>query len=157
MALKVFAEKAGHAHVDSCVVIILSHGNEQGILGVDERVVKVDDVVACLDRDGCPDLCGKPKLFILQACRGKTKDPKVIRSHKISSLRNRTEHRSGSVQASSDLDDYAESALDKEKDSVDGIDGIDGASRSIIERQIFDIPSHADILIAYATTPGINY
>lgn len=33
MALKVFAEKAGHANVDTCVVVILSHGNEQGILG----------------------------------------------------------------------------------------------------------------------------
>ena len=54
-----------------CVVIILSHGNDGGLINAaDGKSVSTEYVLRRFNNDACPALKGKPKFFILQACRG---------------------------------------------------------------------------------------
>lgn len=63
------------AEHDSFICIIMSHGNEEGILGIDSQAIPVDDITAKFQGgDQCPQLVAKPKLFFLQACRGDVDD-----------------------------------------------------------------------------------
>jgi len=62
-------------------VFILSHGNRYGICGTDskphdyENVLNVErDVLPLFSNSKCPTLCEKPKVFIMQACRGDQDD-----------------------------------------------------------------------------------
>ena len=58
-----------HSNFDSFVVCIMSHGDlDNAIVGADCQLVKLQDLV---DRvKDCQTLAGKPKMFIVQACRG---------------------------------------------------------------------------------------
>lgn len=53
----------------SCVVVfVLSHGTEEGVLGVDEIILPLHDIWAPFIH--VPSLAAKPKLFFIQACAG---------------------------------------------------------------------------------------
>ena len=53
----------------------MSHGNGEGILGIDSEAIPVDDITAKFQGgDQCPQLVTKPKLFFFQACRGDVDD-----------------------------------------------------------------------------------
>lgn len=53
----------------------MSHGNEEGILGIDSQAIPVDDITGKFQGgDKCPQLVTKPKLFFFQACRGDVDD-----------------------------------------------------------------------------------
>ncbi len=62
-----------HSSYDSFVCCILSHGKEGHVHGSDSMVIPLKDVTGLLDGDSCKTLVGKPKVFIMQACRGKQK------------------------------------------------------------------------------------
>ena len=59
---------------DSFICYISSHGGNDGVFGVDscENCVSVDDLSKILEPDLCPDLKDKPKIFFVQACRGRS-------------------------------------------------------------------------------------
>ena len=59
---------------DALFFIILSHGNQTGILGVDEEPASLAALTDCFTADKCPSLIGKPKVFLVQACRGEKDD-----------------------------------------------------------------------------------
>ena len=63
------ADRVEDGH-DSFICFITSHGNNDGILGVDDRVVKAAELVDIVKPGSCKKLVGKPKIFIIQACRG---------------------------------------------------------------------------------------
>jgi len=63
---------------DSFFFIILSHGNQNGILGVDENHVSLAALTDFFTSDKCKSLRGKPKVFIVQACRGDKEDPGAV-------------------------------------------------------------------------------
>ena len=67
--LKEFA-RSNHSTFDCLVIAILSHGVEGGILGTDEGLVRIEDIINQFSGLNCPTMAGKPKLFFLQACRG---------------------------------------------------------------------------------------
>ena len=69
--------KRNHANCDSFVCCILSHGKEGQVYGTDSVMVPLDDLTKKIDANTCPSLGGKPKLFFLQACRGKLKEDSV--------------------------------------------------------------------------------
>ncbi|XP_073702811.1 caspase a [Garra rufa] len=75
-ALKDFAQRQEHAHSDSTFVVIMSHGQRDAILGVHytsgnpSDVFPVDKIYRCLNTKNCPDLRDKPKVILIQACRG---------------------------------------------------------------------------------------
>lgn len=59
---------------DALVVILLSHGTESGIYGTDGLEVDLNYILTCFDNKNCKSLKGKPKVFIVQACRGRRAD-----------------------------------------------------------------------------------
>lgn len=60
---------------DCLVVIIMAHGIRFGhLLGVDcRKFVQLADLISPFHGDKSPTLIGKPKIFIVQACRGSEK------------------------------------------------------------------------------------
>ena len=55
---------------DSLVICFLSHGCREGIYGIDNDVVRIDEFSTPLNNKNCGALFGKPKMFFIQACRG---------------------------------------------------------------------------------------
>jgi len=66
-----FSKMEDHIYSQMCIVIILSHGNDGGLINAaDGKVVSTEYVLRRFNNDACPALKGKPKFFVLQACRG---------------------------------------------------------------------------------------
>lgn len=61
---------------DGFICIIMSHGNEEGILCSDHKAIPVEEIMEKFrgGMDACPQLAKKPKLFFIQACRGEVED-----------------------------------------------------------------------------------
>jgi len=59
---------------DCFVCVILSHGTKDEIYGTDETVIKIEAITSFFRRNECPSLEGKPKIFLIQACRGSQRD-----------------------------------------------------------------------------------
>ena len=64
-----FANMPEHQESEMCVVIFMSHGNKDFIKSRDGRQVSVSSLLDKFTKTNCPFLIGKPKLFIIQACR----------------------------------------------------------------------------------------
>ena len=69
--------KIDHKKFDCLMVAILTHGIEGELHGTDGELISVKDLTKLFCNDKCPSLVGKPKIFILQACRGKNRDSGV--------------------------------------------------------------------------------
>ncbi|XP_071499126.1 uncharacterized protein [Diadema antillarum] len=54
----------------SAVLVFMSHGDREGICGKDGKVISVEEIKDIFSGRNCPNLCGKPKIFFFQACRG---------------------------------------------------------------------------------------
>ncbi|KAF7625988.1 hypothetical protein Mgra_00009837, partial [Meloidogyne graminicola] len=70
ITIKKFAQKKEHLFNDSAIVVVLSHGESDQLLGIDEIPINFYSFVSCLTSNNAPNLKGKPKIFIVQACRG---------------------------------------------------------------------------------------
>lgn len=57
-----------HGQYDSFICCILTHGEQGVVHGSDCEAVNLNDLAGVMKI--CPSLCGKPKLFFIQACRG---------------------------------------------------------------------------------------
>ena len=72
------AEKYGaadHSAFDAFVLIVMSHGGDRDcVLGVDGRETTVKDLMVEFRENKCPSLKRKPKVFIIQTCRGQRDD-----------------------------------------------------------------------------------
>ena len=55
---------------DCFVCVILSHGSKDGIYGTDDQVIKLEAITSLFRRNESPTLQGKPKIFLIPACRG---------------------------------------------------------------------------------------
>ncbi|XP_054858066.1 caspase-1-like [Eublepharis macularius] len=86
--LKAFAAQEEHKTSDSTFVVLMSHGLRSGLCGVKSQgensdILSQDTICSILNNKNCPALRDKPKVIIIQACRGgkdgviyvKTKDP----------------------------------------------------------------------------------
>lgn len=71
LSMQDFARRKEHSLVDSCVVCILTHGEHGELFGVDDQGVPVFELISLLNAKNCPALAHKPKIFFLQACRGR--------------------------------------------------------------------------------------
>ncbi|XP_030207993.1 caspase-6 isoform X2 [Gadus morhua] len=65
-----------NVNADCFVCVFLSHGEKDKVCAHDEDI-SIDEVTALFKGDKCRNLVGKPKIFILQACRGREYDPPV--------------------------------------------------------------------------------
>ena len=59
-----------HKDLGCFVVVVTSHGDEGSIVGSDHKNVKITDMIDLLSAKNFPELKGKPKIIILQACAG---------------------------------------------------------------------------------------
>ncbi|XP_051742209.1 caspase-6 [Ctenopharyngodon idella] len=71
------AAAANHVDADCFVCIFLSHGENGHIYAYDEKI-EIQEITDLFKGDMCRSLVGKPKIFILQACRGDKHDDPVI-------------------------------------------------------------------------------
>ncbi|XP_056603435.1 caspase-6-like [Triplophysa dalaica] len=67
---------ADHVDADCFVCIFLSHGENGHVFAYDAQI-DVQEMTALFKGDKCRSLVGKPKIFILQACRGDKHDEAV--------------------------------------------------------------------------------
>lgn len=77
-AMRDFSQREEHSRSDSCFVVLMSHGSASGICGVssivnsdgEEDIFSTDDIYNCLNTTNCPGLRDKPKVILIQSCRG---------------------------------------------------------------------------------------
>ena len=116
-----------HSRFDAFVMIVMSHGEDDDyILGVEKKGANVKDLMVEFQETKCPSLKKKPKVFIIQACRGVSGSSADYVSSKVVPLT--------STQMNYELCDAVSS------------------SDSTLPRSVF--PPEADFVVAFATVPG---
>ncbi|XP_051839750.1 caspase-8 isoform X2 [Antechinus flavipes] len=65
-------QKKNHEDKDCFVCCILSHGDKGTIYGTDGQEVAIRDLTSYFSSSNCVSLAGKPKVFFIQACQGRT-------------------------------------------------------------------------------------
>ncbi|XP_053694345.1 caspase-like [Sabethes cyaneus] len=63
-----------HSNSDCILVAVLTHGDEGEIIYAYDCPYQISSVWTQFTGDHCPSLIGKPKIFIIQACRGNELD-----------------------------------------------------------------------------------
>jgi len=59
-----------HSNFDCFVCFVLSHGVNGAIYGANGKLVQIKQITSYFRPSSCHSLCGKPKLFFIQACQG---------------------------------------------------------------------------------------
>ena len=128
-----FAKK-DHREFGAFVFILMSHGgNRDCILGVQGRRTSVENLMVEFQARNCPSLKGKPKVFIIQTCRG------------FLDYANETfQSPVGSIQS--------QGVLSTSPSSDAQSTGRPFTADSTLSRSVF--PTEADFLLAFATVPG---
>lgn len=130
-----------HSSVDSLVVAILTHGVENELYGSDEELIPVAEVFKPFNGYSCPSLVGKPKVFLIQACRGGVFD------YGVEHTDGETESEEPAQEPSLDnLKLGAEEMYEKMPKEWKGKDEFDGRAQVL--------PAEADVVAVYATVPG---
>ena len=62
--------KSDHSNYDCFACAVLTHGGRGIFYGVDGETVSAKAFKNAVNGSNCKSLVGKPKLFIIQACRG---------------------------------------------------------------------------------------
>lgn len=120
--LKTYSQK--HHDGDCFVCFILSHGSSNGVQGTDGNIVSRDDIFVPFSGNSCPSLINKPKVFFIQACRGKEYHlPVEIQPDN---------HEKEEVQMEVEMEDEASLEMD----------------------EMLTLPADADFLIVRATVKG---
>ncbi|XP_056265798.1 caspase-6-like [Pseudoliparis swirei] len=70
------AAEANHSDADCFLLVFLSHGENDHVYTYDGKI-SIQSITSLFKGDKCKSLVGKPKIFILQACRGDEHDNPV--------------------------------------------------------------------------------
>uniref|UniRef100_A0A669DAJ7 Caspase family p20 domain-containing protein n=1 Tax=Oreochromis niloticus TaxID=8128 RepID=A0A669DAJ7_ORENI len=71
-------------NTDSVFVVLMSHGDLGTIRGSDMKNFEIDKIYERLNTKNCPALMNKPKVIIIQACRGETEGVVTVDARKQS-------------------------------------------------------------------------
>nr|CAD10676.1 caspase 3 [Geodia cydonium] len=129
-----------HSAYDCVVVAILTHGISGRLYSTDGDLIPVEDLTKYFDGVNRPSLIGKPKVFVVQACRGGKFDYGV-ESESTDGEGESVNKETANEMMEKQFDKVVEKALDA--DETDG----GGYSREAL-------PTEADFVLAYATVPG---
>ena len=79
---RVFEDAAAidHKDFDCLMVAILTHGTKGKLYATNGKLIPVEELTSLFNGSQCPSLIGKPKVFLLQACRGGNLDYGVPRN-----------------------------------------------------------------------------
>lgn len=75
-AMQDFSKREEHEQSDSCFVVFMSHGNASGLCGVfhlndkEKDIFNTDKIFENLYTQNCAGLRDKPKIILIQSCRG---------------------------------------------------------------------------------------
>lgn len=123
-----------HQEADMAVIVILSHGKDGVVYAADGQSINMEYIYEFFNNRNCPLLRGKPKFFIVQACRGDRPDQGVdtegtesytLTQQKLGSQSKRRRCQVDGVYSSSEAGDVARAR-----------------------------PTWEDMIIAYSTIPG---
>ncbi|XP_051856848.1 caspase-14-like [Antechinus flavipes] len=64
--------------VSCCLVTLMAHGGEGFIKTILGERVNLSDIFEMFNNENCPSLQEKPKIFVIQACRGDQRDGGVV-------------------------------------------------------------------------------
>ncbi|CAB61001.2 Cell death protein 3 subunit p17 [Caenorhabditis elegans] len=130
LTIRDFAKHESHG--DSAILVILSHGEENVIIGVDDIPISTHEIYDLLNAANAPRLANKPKIVFVQACRGERRDNGFPVLDSV---------------------DGVPAFLRRGWDNRDGpLFNFLGCVRPQVQQVWRKKPSQADILIAYATT-----
>jgi len=129
-AITEFCNNKAHEESDMTVVAILSHGKDGVVYSADGQSINMEYIYEFFNNKNCPMLQGKPKFFIVQACRGDLPDTGVYQETEISFKVNPKKRRA----AGTDTDALPSSTI------------VSDVARAR--------PTWEDMLIAYSTIPG---
>ncbi|XP_078397917.1 caspase-6-like [Cetorhinus maximus] len=68
---------SNHSDADCFLCVFLSHGENNHIFAFDAKI-SLQEITERFRGDKCPSLVGKPKIFVIQACRGDKHDEPVM-------------------------------------------------------------------------------
>lgn len=139
------ANKINKNRQSSCFVCcLMTHGSMDNVYGSDSKAVGIKSITDLFKQSNCPALEGKPKLFFIQACRGRRqltgRDSFVTRADNYDA-----ETGSSHTEAHSHPDAVAVDSRMKEEE-----DKYESAFRYNAD------PNEAHFLLGYSTAPG-NY
>lgn len=123
-----------HSKFDAFVMIVMSHGVDRDcILGVDGRDTPVKNLMVEFQELKCPSLKKKPKVFIIQTCRGSLDEVCLMSTSPAGKV---------SLQAGTSTS----APVDNEPCDASP------SSESTLPRSVF--PREFDFVLAFATVPG---
>ena len=126
---------ANHVAYNAFVFIVMSHGEDRDcILGKDGRETTVKNLMFEFVKNKCPSLRDKPKVFIIQTCRGGRYDA-------VSSVSSPANDSNSLVVATTSQAQISSQPC-----------GTAFSTDSTLPRSVF--PPEADFVLAFATAPG---
>lgn len=94
------AATSDHSDADCFLCVFLSHGEDNHVFAYDAKI-EIQILTSLFKGDKCQSLVGKPKIFIIQACRGAQHDEPVIATDSTDSSANIPETNTTEVDAAS--------------------------------------------------------
>lgn len=160
---QILKECQGKNHTDynALIIIILSHGDSGDIIyTIDGDYIRLNDIAHYFTGTNCPSLCNKPKVFIIQACRGSkqnqaipTEHIQVIEPHDITNQSSSTPTNTPTANIDSILREYVHLSI-KDPSSMDSSNNDiihDGGDSLAHVTPAQYVANHADFIYAHAT------
>ncbi|XP_030235977.1 uncharacterized protein LOC115560664 isoform X2 [Gadus morhua] len=141
-----------HSWMDCVACVVLSHGLEGGVYGVDGGVVRLKELTDVLNGVRCSSLRGKPKLFFIQACQGNKREQAVP----VLANRPAPPEVSAQTDGPSSTGDHTQTdgpSSTGDHTQTDGPSSTGDLCSDGVEASML-IPTSADFLTAMATTPS---
>ena len=135
--------KIDHKKYNCLLIAILTHGEQDKLYGTDSDSISVEKLTKLFYGDQCPSLVGKPKIFILQACRGKNQDEGVP----YDTTDGGDGKKLGQDLASEEQCDFIKADLLKEADKTDSVGQFNTLS---IPLHICDAKNFADLCVIHS-------
>ncbi|KAM6940328.1 caspase-6-like [Xenentodon cancila] len=81
------AAEDDHSDADCFLLVFLSHGENDHVYAYDGKI-SIQNITSMFKGDKCKSLAGKPKIFVIQACRGDKHDEAVYACDAVDSETN---------------------------------------------------------------------